>query len=297
MRIKGITMIILGAMMWGATGPLMEWLLNETVLTVNFMLALRLTIAGLGILAVLLWQKKPIFAIWTLRPFRWQLIIFSLFGMLGLQYSFVAAINESNAVIATLLQFLAPIFIIIYVSVKHRSFPPRLQVIAIIGTLFGLFLLLTNGQFNQLLVSNKALVLGVLVGVTFAIYTLYPARLMQQFGVLSVVGWAMLIGGVLLAVTSQVWNSTAQWQEVAEPQIFLLMLLLILFGTIAFILFLNSTNYISPVETSILSSVEPLTAMAISVLWFQTVLQPLQLVGVVVMLLFVTWLSIAGDKS
>ena len=54
-------------------------------------------------------------------------------------------------------------------------------------------------------------------------------------------------------------------------------------------------KYISAVETSILSSVEPLTAMLISVILFGQILGAWQYVGVIVMLVFVTWLSVAGE--
>jgi len=38
------------------------------------------------------------------------------------------------------------------------------------------------------------------VGLTFAFYILYPARLMKEWSVLLVVGWGMLIGGVMLEI-------------------------------------------------------------------------------------------------
>ena len=40
---------------------------------------------------------------------------------------------------------------------------------------------------------------------------------------------------------------------------------------------------------------EPLTAMIISVIWLGQVFGAWQYVGVVVMIVFVTWLSIAGE--
>ncbi|MFJ6211591.1 EamA family transporter [Lysinibacillus sp. NPDC092081] len=77
--------------------------------------------------------------------------------MLGVQFAFVAAIKESNAVFATLLQFLAPIFVVAYVSLSLKKCPPKYQVLGIIGTLIDLFLLLTNASFDALLVSSKDL--------------------------------------------------------------------------------------------------------------------------------------------
>ncbi|MDM5231562.1 DMT family transporter [Lysinibacillus pakistanensis] len=295
-RLKGIIFIVTGSMLWGATGPLMEWLLSHTPLTVSFMLTIRLTVAGILLLTYLLLTGKDIFGIWQQKLWSRQLIIFGIAGMLGVQFAFVAAINASNAVLATLLQFLAPIFVVAYVSLSLKKWPPKYQVLGIIGTLIGLFLLLTNASFDALLVSNKALLWGVAVGLTFAFYTLYPARLMKEWNVLLVVGWGMLIGGGTLGIIGRVWLSNL-WHVFTDIKIVGLMLALIFFGTVAFVLFLSSMRYITAVETSVLSSIEPLTAMAISVIVFGTTLGFWQLVGVFVMLVCVTWLSVAGEKA
>ncbi|TQR09644.1 DMT family transporter [Psychrobacillus soli] len=292
-RWKGIVLIILGSMLWGASGPMMEWVLKESNLSVPFFLTVRLIVAGVCILAFLKIKGKPIYTIWKEKSWLKQLIIFGIFGMLGVQYTFVAAIEASNASIATLLQFLGPIYIVVFLSWKSKMFPPKYQIIGIIGTLVGLFFLLTNAKFDQLLISNEALFWGLAVGVAFSVYTVYPARLMKEWGVLIIVGWGMLIGGVVLAFISQIWRSN-EWEVLASYPFNLMTFIIILIATIAFILFLTSMKYITPVETSILSSMEPLTAMVISVIWLGQVFGAWQYVGVVVMLVFVTWLSIAG---
>lgn len=295
-RWKGIALIIFGSMLWGATGPMMEWILKNSDLSVPFFLTVRLIVAGVSILTFLRIKGKQVFTIWKEPSWLKQLVIFGIFGMLGVQYTFVAAIEASNASIATLLQFLGPIYIVLYISWRSKMFPPRYQIIGIIGTLIGLFFLLTNARFDQLLISKEGLLWGLAVGVAFAVYTVYPARLMKEWGVLVVVGWGMLMGGVVLAVISQVWRSD-EWNQLAIFPINLITFFIILIGTIAFILFLTSMKYITAVETSILSSMEPLTAMIISVIWLGQVFGAWQYFGVVVMLIFVTWLSIAGEKK
>ncbi|MGE7954660.1 EamA family transporter [Lysinibacillus xylanilyticus] len=84
-------------------------------------------------------------------------------GMLVVQFALVAAINESNAVLFTLLQFLEPIFIVAFVSLSLNKWPLKYQVIRIIVTLKGLFLLLTNVVFEALLISKKVLLWGELL--------------------------------------------------------------------------------------------------------------------------------------
>ncbi len=131
-RLKGIIFIVTGSMLWGATGPLMEWLLSHTPLTVSFMLTIRLTVAGILLLTYLLLTGKDIFGIWQQKLWSRQLIIFGIAGMLGVQFAFVAAINASNAVLATLLQFLAPIFVVAYVSLSLKKWPPKYQVLGLL---------------------------------------------------------------------------------------------------------------------------------------------------------------------
>ena len=295
-RAKGIVLIISGAILWGATGPLIEWILSNSELSVPFMLTVRLLVAGLGLLAFLKIKGTPLKPIWHHSYWFNKLIIFALFGMLGVQYAFVAAIEASDAVVATLLQFLAPIFVVIFVSWGLKKWPPMYQLFGIIGTLFGLFLLLTNGSFTNLLLSPVALAWGIAVGLSFAFYTLYPGSLMKEWGVLLVVGWSMLIGGAVLGIITRVWQSE-EWSLLLDWKLSILLLTVIVIGTVAFVLFLSSMKYISAIETSILSSMEPLTAMVISVIWLQQVLGKWQLVGALIMLVCVTWLSIAGEKK
>lgn len=294
-RLKGISMIISGAMLWGATGPMMEWILLNSDMSVSFMLTVRLLLAGSFLLTMLKMQGKSITLPWRQKVWGRQLLLFGVFGMLGVQFTFAASINTSNAVIATLFQFLAPIFIIIFVTASQKTWPPVVQVVGMIVTLIGLLLLLTNGSFSGFALSKVAVLWGIALGFAFSFYTLYPVRLMQEWGVLLSIGWGMIIGGITLFVTNPLTVVT-HLNELADWTISGMLLLVIVVGTVAFILFMSSMKYISPVEISILSSFEPLTAMVISVIWFGQVLGMWQLTGAIIMLIGVTWLSIAGSK-
>lgn len=294
-RLKGIAMIVSGATFWGATGPMMEWLLATTEMSVSFMLTIRLLLAGIILLTILKLQGKNIVLPWRQKVWARQLLIFGIFGMLGVQFTFVSSIETSNAVIATLFQFLAPIYIIIFVSWMHRKFPPIVQVLGMLVTLVGLFLLLTNGSLSGFTLSTIAIFWGIAVGLAFSFYTLYPAHLMQVWGVLVSVGWAMVIGGLVLLIVQFV-PIMKQFPLLAKWDVLLMLILVIIIGTAAFSLFLGSMKYISAIEASILSSFEPLTAMVISVIWFGQALGIWQFVGAITMLLGVTWISVSGSK-
>lgn len=296
MRFKGISFILIGSVFWGLTGPIMEWIFGVTKITVPFLVTFRLILSGILLLAFLFMMKKDIFAVWKSPSARMQLLLFGILGVLGLQYTFLGAIEASNSVVATLFQFSAPIIIVIYVSLKGKRWPRLNQVLGITGTLIGLFLLLTNGSLDSLSVSPRAILFGVALGLAYSFYTLYPTVLMRDWGIIMILGWGMLIGGILVGIVTKVWNSN-EWVYLAQKEVAILVIFLLIFGTMGYAFFLGSLNYISAVEVSILSSVEPLTVMIISGLWFGTTLGSVQLAGVFLMLLFVIWLSLSGRKE
>lgn len=71
-------------------------------------------------------EKKEIFSIWKQRSDATKMILFGLFGMLAVQYTYFASIKEGNAAVATLLQYLAPIFITVYLLFKWNVRPSKL---------------------------------------------------------------------------------------------------------------------------------------------------------------------------
>ncbi|ARD48708.1 DMT family transporter [Sporosarcina sp. P33] len=296
LRLKGIMMIIIGSMLWGATGPMMEWILDHSEMSVSMMLILRLTIAGAAVLLLLKGRGVQIG-----RPMRQKLwlrkmVLFGIIGMLGVQFGFVQTIAHSDAVVATLFQFVAPVYIIILLSILQKSFPPGSQVIGMAVALFGLILLLTDGSFSSISLNTSAIVWGVIVGFAFTFYTLYPVVLMAEWGVLLVVGWGMFIGGVALFIINLPMFFMNLGVLLNGPAMGMLLLVIIM-GTLAFILFLQSMTFISPVETSVLSSFEPLTAMIVSVFWLDQAMGIWQISGAAIMLLGVVWLSIGGNRK
>ena len=295
-RVKGLAMIIIGASLWGLSGPMMEWILEHSEMSVSFLLTVRLLLAGLVIIAALKMNGKFVSRPWRQKVWARQMVIFGVLGMLGVQFAFTSAIAESNAVIATLFQFLSPIYVILFVSLRQRFIPPIAQIVGMLVTLGGLFLLLTNGSLSGFSLSGSAVFWGVAVGFAFTFYTLYPVRLMQEWGVLLSIGWAMVVGGAALLITNPLMI-VREVPYLFDWKISLMLLGVIVVGTVAFVLFLGSMNFISPIETSILSSFEPLTAMIVSVIWLGAVLGIWQLTGAVVMLLGVTGISVVGGRA
>ncbi|WP_370514427.1 DMT family transporter [Alteribacillus sp. YIM 98480] len=275
----GLFLVITGAIFWGVGGTVSQKLFHQHAIDVNWLVTIRLLIAGLLLLVVQYFRKdlSSILDVWKNRRTAVQLVIFGLLGMLGVQYTYMASINQGNAAVATLLQYLAPVMIIIYLLLRKKTVLTRQDVITVSLALVGCFFLLTNGSISQLSVPIPAIVWGVLSGLALAFYTLYAVPLLKQYDSLVVVGWAMVIGGFALSMIQSPWqidftNFTAQS--------YVYLVFVIIFGTmIAFWFYIESLQSLSPKETSLLGSLEPLSAVLTTVLWLNEPFGILQLIG------------------
>lgn len=280
-RRRGLFLVITGAIFWGVGGTVAQKLFQQYSIDINWLVTIRLLIAGTLLLTVQFFGKdrSQVFSVWKNRRTSAQLIIFGLFGMLAVQYTYMGSIKHGNAAVATLLQYLAPVMIIVYLFLSKQAALTRKDLLSVSFTLCGCFFLLTNGSLSSLSVSTSAIVLGVLSGVTLAFYTLYAVSLLEQYDSLVIVGWAMVIGGFVLSFIHPPWQMdfTSLTKEA-----YLYLIFVILFGTmVAFWFYIESLQSLSPKETSLLGSLEPLGAVLTTVLWLKEPFGLFQWVGTV----------------
>ena len=294
-RSIGILLIILGASFWGIGGTVSQYLFQNQQINVNWFVTTRLLFGGGLLLASQVLLRNPIFTIWKEANYRKQLLIFSIIGMLLVQYSYMVSISIGNAAVATLLQYLAPVFIIIYLVLTKRQRFMRIDSIAIALTVIGTYLLLTNGSIQKLSVPANAVIWGLISGISLAFYTLYATKLLQNFSAIIVVGWAMLIAGIIMNFIHPVWAvDLSTWGTPTYLGLFFT----IIFGTaLAFWFFIKSLEYLSAKETILIGTLEPLTAVISSVLWLKLSFGIGQLIGGMTIIILVLVLSLAGKKS
>jgi len=210
------------------------------------------------------------------------------------QYTYFAAIKEGNAAIATLLQYLAPAMIVLYLALRWRKNPSARDMMAVFLALLGTFLLVTDGSLDELNVPGTAVVWGIASAVALAFYTLYPVGLLQRWGATVTIGWGMLLGGMGLSLFNPPWQMEGQIWSFSTP---FFVAFIILFGTLAaFYLYLDSLRYISPSEASVIACVEPLTAAAASVVWLNVPLGVYGAIGGLCILAAVVILSLRKQR-
>lgn len=261
---KGLSMVLLGAVLWGVSGTAAQVLFQHDGFDAGWLVCVRMSIAGVLLLAVISMKSGPMrsIAVWKDKRDALRLVLFGIIGLLGVQYSYFASIRYGNAATGTMLQYMGPIFITGYLALRQRRLPSISECVAVFLALAGALLLVTNGDVRSFSVAPLAVFWGLVSAMTLAFYSLYPQSLLRKYGAATIVGWAMLIGGIGMACITPPWHFTGHSSFGA----WWLVCFVVLFGTlIAFYVYMSSLKYISPSEASLLSCGEPLSASIIAV--------------------------------
>ena len=293
-RAKGIFLALFGSTLWGASGIAGQFLMQDRGVSPEWLAAARMIAAGILLLVLDGFRHKgSIFFIWKRRADAVTLLLFSVIGMLGVQYMYFAAIVESNAPTATILQYMMPILVIGWTAFRRRRLPRQRDVLYAALAIGGTALLVTRGEWGTMAISPAALAWGLGSAAAAAFYVIQPKELIRRERSSLVVGWGMLAGGLAFSPIARPWAPAGTFDSAA----LLALAFVVVFGTAAaFWLYLSSVEYIEPSEAGLLNSAEPLSSILFSMLFFGMAFGAAEWAGTAMVILAVLGVS-AGEMG
>jgi drug/metabolite transporter (DMT)-like permease len=259
----GFVSAVAAATLFGVGGTFAQFLFQQRGVNIDWLVTMRLLSSGAVLLLIsVMRQGRGILAVW--RTDAVALILFGLLGMLAVQYTYMAAIRDSNTATATVLQFTAPAMIAVWLALAGRRLPSAREAAAIALAMLGTFFLVAHGRIGALSISTPALFWGVASAVAAAFNSLQPVRMLRKYGASMVGGWGMLVGGVALSFRHVPWKVEGVW----DMWTYGFTGFILLFGTlVAFYLYITALRLIGAQKSSLLTCAEPLSAAVLAVWW------------------------------
>ena len=294
-ELEGIFLTLIGGILWGFSGACGQFLFSHYPVTPVWLTCIRML--GAGVILTLyngIRQRKKTLKIFTVKTDVYRLLAFSIIGILFCQFAYLKAIQYSNAGTATVIQYTGPVMIMIYVCVKSLKWPSSREVMAIFLAVGGTFLLATGGDMQNMLLSPKGLMWGLMAALGLALYTLIPGKLLEKWGSMIITGYGMLIGGVVLKGVTRV--------PIMLPGLdfegYLAVAGMVFLGTIfSFSAYLKGVSLIGPVKAGMIASIEPVAAVLLSVFWLGTPVHITDIIGFVCILSVIFLLTKREEKK
>ncbi|MBD9034317.1 MAG: EamA/RhaT family transporter, partial [Veillonella atypica] len=208
----GMGLAIMGALFWGLSGTSVQFLENAKCLNVEWLLEVRLLLAGLLTILLAYMKDGPrIFDIFKHPKDFGKLLIFGLLGIALAQYSYFKAIAISGVGVATVLQYVAPTMIIIYLFLRYFKKPSIPELFCIVLAMVGTVCIVMQEGLDISSFNGEAMFWGLVSAASICVYTLQPIELLKKYGTTSIVGFAMFICGILSVAVFQQIESEAIW--------------------------------------------------------------------------------------
>ena len=286
---KGTLFTVIAGIAWGLSGTSGQYLMAHGI-SALVLTNIRLIVAGLLLVLLSYIKSKEQFLTFLKdKSSLFSLLLFSLFGLFLNQLAYLSAIQETNAGTATVLQYVCPVGILAYTCIKDKVAPTIAEILSMILAIGGTFLIATHGQMDQLSMTPAGLFWGLFSALTYALYIILPIKLIQKWGSILVIGVGMTISGFVAVPFTGIIGASLPMSF----DIFLAFAGIILIGTVfAYTAFLKGASMIGPVKSSLLASIEPISAVFFAFMIMGDIFYPVDFLGMAMILLAVTIISL-----
>lgn len=260
---------------------------------------------GIGVDSVMVYRfgiSALVLGIWLFfRKHDLRITLKELFTLswLGLFYSLTALLLTTSYLyipsgVATTIHFLYPVVVTLVMILFFKDKVSLLLVMATLMAISGVYLLSNNGTGGS--VGLQGLLLVLVTVLTYALYIVGVNKsCVHRMDGLKLTFYVLLIGAVVfglqLLVKGERLNAVPDW----NTGIYLILLALIPTLVSDFTLIL-SVQHVGSTTTAVLGCMEPLTAVAMGVLFLNEHLGSWQIVGMFIVLLAVSLVILANSK-
>lgn len=286
----GLVAAVAAAHLWAVSGVFGKIVMTGTLSPARLVFY-RSVLSALLLLGVLLWRDRTL-----LRLNCRDLPFFLAMGMLGLaltQFTYYAAIQSLSVGMAILLQYLAPLWMLLFERFWLKIPLTRARLAALTLALAGCAMVSVETESTRHW-GNVGVLLGLTAGVCFAFYTLMTRHALKSHRDLTVLFYSFLFSALFWSASPDSWQPLSQ----IEPSKVWMILYVVVFGTIfPYLLFMHAMKHLSASHTGIISALEPVVAAVIAWIFLHEKLTGLQLGGGLCVLLAIVILQKSSLKT
>lgn len=199
-----------------------------------------------------------------------------------------------GAAVPALLMYTAPVFVIIFSAIFYKEKITSRKVIAVIIMLAGLAIV-TGAFTGNETISAATLLYGIGAGLGYSMYSIFSKRVIGKYGPITIIFYTFLVGTCFAVPVSGVMSNLT---PLLEPKTIFYVLGLVLLCTIApYMLYTKGLSGIEAGKASILSSIEPVVAAIVGVIFFNEKFPPSKIIGMLLVLFAIVFLNFGKTST
>ena len=257
-----------------ALRPIDPLILSQTRTTFSLLVLLPLLVASKG------WERIKLPA----RDLAYCLLLGTL-GVAVSNYFYYVAIQRTNVATAIIVQYTAPVWVLLYVVARGQQKLSAQKVIAVTLAVAGSVLVIGivgAKQERALRLDSYGIVAALLASFSFAFYNVAGHRILARYDRWRVLFWTLAAAAVFWLIVNPPWKIVAAHYVQAQWLFLFVFSMISVLG--AFSLYFLGLQYLEPTRAIIASCLEPVFSILLAALVLGEVLRPIQTLGIVFVL-------------
>ncbi|MFI5112083.1 MAG: DMT family transporter [Terriglobales bacterium] len=254
----------------------------------------RVTLALLVLAPVLLARRRTA----GLKMSRADLVRALLIGVLGVaasNYFYYLAIQKTNVATAIILQYTAPVWVLLYMVARGVQKATASRVFSVALAVVGSALAIGAVGTGQFSISPIGVAAGMAAALSFAYYNIFIPPLLKRHDRWKVLLYILIGSALCWLVINPPWRiiaghySRAQWAFLAVFSVISVLL--------PFSFYIAGLQHLDATRAIVTSCLEPVFSILIAAMTLGELVRPVQVVGIVVVLTATVLVQLSGKEA
>ena len=211
-----------------------------------------------------------------------RMFVLGILGVAASNYLYYLAIQRTNVATAIILQYTAPVWVLVY-TVARGVQKPTLQRIAAVGlALTGIVLMIGIFSSGGLRLDAVGVMAALAAAFSFAFYNVGGHSILRRYDRWTVLLYVILSASLFWIIVNPPWKVAAAHYSGGQ---WLFLLLFSLISVLApFSFYFAGLQHLEPTRAIVVSCLEPVFSIVIAAVALGELMRPLQMVGIVLVL-------------
>jgi drug/metabolite transporter (DMT)-like permease len=221
-----------------------------------------------------------------------------LLGVLGVaasNYFYYLAIQRTNVATAIILQYTAPVWVLLYMVARGLQKPTLARVSAVLLAVVGCAMVIGVIGPGKLRLDVIGVVAATLAAFSFAFYNVGGHHILVRYDRWIVLLWTLLGASLFWLVVNPPWKIAAAHYSGAQWIFMLVFSLVSVLGP--FSLYFAGLQHLEPTRAIVVSCLEPVFSIVIAAIALGEVMNMLQTAGIVVVLAAIILVQLPDRKT
>jgi len=209
-----------------------------------------------------------------------------LLGMLGVaasNYFYYVAIQRTSVAIAIIVQYTAPVWVLLYVVARGQQKLSTQKVAAVVVAIGGIALTIgVVGSASTLRLDSYGFIAALLASFSFAIYNVGGHRILARYDRWRVLVWTLMSASIFWLIVNPPWKIASAHYTAAQWTFLFVFSMISVLG--AFSLYFLGLQHLEPTRAIIASCLEPVFSILLAAAFVGERVRASQSVGIVLVL-------------